>query len=226
MVIAMRLRVTSQMLENNRRRSGRSSGGSSLLKYVNNKGTGGSSRLKSMNTGSVRANRLMAKGYESLEKSSLNLKDQIRLLGEKVDGKDGNDHAEDKDKKITDQVEKMVDSFNDTLNDLKQSSGVLNEYYYQTLRNVSLDNKAALEDIGITVTSGGSLTLDRGKLESADWEKVKKLLGSEGSFMKRMDYVASRVADNARTNAESLSSRYNSRGDLDSSYLSRINYRR
>ena len=213
----MRLRVTSQMLENNRRRAGRSSGSSSLLKYVNGNGAGGSSRLNGMNTASTRANRLMVKSYEALEKSSVKLTNQAKLLAGKVD---------DKDKKIMDQVTKMVDCFNDTLSELKQSSGVLNQYYYQTLRDVSLDNQAALEEIGITVASGGSLTLNREKLESADWEKVEKLLGSEGSFMKQMNYVASRVSDNAKTNAESLSSRYNSRGDISSSYMSRINYRR
>ncbi len=220
MVITMRLRVTSQMLENNRRRAGRSSGGSSLLKYVNGNGAGGSSRLNTMNTGSARANRLMAKGYETLEKSSTKLVDQAKHLADKIDDKDN------KDKKITDQAAKMVDCFNEALKDLKQSSGVLNQYYFQTLRDVSLENEDALEEIGITVSSGGSLSLNREKLESADWEKVEKLLGSEGKFMKQMNYVASRVADNARSNSESLSSRYNSRGDITSSYLSRINYRR
>lgn len=197
-----------------------SSRGSSLLNYVNGNGAGGSSRLNALNTGSTRVNRLMANSYEKLQKSSLKLSDQAKLLSEKVDDKDN------KDKKITDQVTKLVDSFNDTLSNLKQASGVLNQYYHQTLKDVSLDNQAALEEIGITVGSGGSLSLNREKLESADWEKVEKLLGSEGDFMKRMNYVASRVSDNAKTNAESLSSRYNSRGDISSSYLSRINYRR
>lgn len=217
MVIIMRLRVTSQMLNNNRRRAGMSSRGSSLLNYVNGNGAGGSSRLNAMNTGSARANRLMASSYEKLQKSSVKLTDQAKVLSEKVDAKD---------EKITDQADKLVDCFNDTLSNLKQASGVLNQYYYQTLRDVSLEKKEALEEIGITVGSGGSLTLNREKFESADREKVEKLLGSEGDFMKRMNYVASRVSDNAKTNAESLSSRYNSRGDISSSYLSRINYRR
>lgn len=194
-----------------------SSRSNSLLNYVNGNGAGGSSRLNAMNTGSARANRLMANSYQKLEKSSVKLADQTKALSDKVDAKD---------KKITDQVTKLVDSFNDTLSNLKQSSGVLNQYYHQTLRDVSLENQAALEEIGITVSSSGTLSVSREKLESADWEKVEKLLGSEGNFMKQMSYVATRVSDNAKTNVESLSSRYNSRGDVSSSYLSRINYRR
>lgn len=213
----MRLRVTSQMLNNNRRRAGISSRSSSLLNYVNGSQSGGSSRLSALNTGSARANRLMASSYEKLEKSSVKLTDQAKLLSEKVDAKDG---------KITEQVTKLIDNYNATLSDLKQSSGVLNQYYHQTLRDVALENQDALEEIGITVSSSGILSLNNEKLESADWEKVEKLLGSEGDFLKRMNYVAVRVADNARTNAESLSSTYNSSGNLSSSYLSRINYRR
>lgn len=213
----MRLRVTSQMLNNNRRRAGISSRSSSLLNYVNGNKSGGSSRLSALNTGSTRANRLMASSYEKLEKSSVKLTDQAKLLSEKVDAKDG---------KIAEQVTKLIDNYNATLSDLKQSSGVLNQYYHQTLRDVALENQDALEEIGITVSSSGILSLNSEKLESADWEKVEKLLGSEGDFMKRMSYVAVRVADNAKTNAESLSSTYNSSGNLSSSYLSRINYRR
>ena len=120
----------------------------------------------------------------------------------------------------------MANSFNETLSELKGASGVLNQYYYQTMKETSTGNQNALAEIGITVAADGRLSVNREKLENADAEKVKKLLGSQGDFLKKVSFVATRVSENARASAASLSNTYNSRGDLSNSYLSRISYRR
>lgn len=155
--------------------------------------------------------------YEKLDTTAGELADRAKLLGTAVDGEDKN---------IVDQAVKMADSFNETLNQLKDASGVLNQYYYQTLKETSTGNLNALEEIGIKVAADGRLSINREKLESADAEKVKALMGSQGEFLKKVSFVASRAADNAQASASSLSNRYNSRGDLSNSYLSRISYRR
>ena len=67
------------------------------------------------------------------------------------------------------------------------------------------------------------MVLDKEKLKAADAEKVKKLLGSEGDFLKRVSLVASRVSDNAAANRQSLSNSYNARGNIMNSYLSKYN---
>ena len=215
----MRIRVTTQMLSHNRKRSGLPSGGGSLLDYVRQNRTGGSSRLSSMNasTSGVRGNRLLGSSYEKLDTSAGELADRAKVLGAGVDGEDKN---------IADQAEKMANSFNETLSELKGASGVLNQYYYQTMKETSTGNQNALAEIGITVAADGRLSVNREKLENADAEKVKKLLGSQGDFLKKVSFVATLVSENARASAASLSNTYNSRGDLSNSYLSRISYRR
>ena len=72
----------------------------------------------------------------------------------------------------------------------------------------------------------GSLSLNQDKLAGAEEETVKKVLGASGDFYKRVTAVASRAADNARANAESISSQYTAAGGLlTGSYLSRYNLR-
>ena len=104
-------------------------------------------------------------------------------------------------------------------------SGVLNDYYRQALKETVTGSKEELEEIGITVGTDGSLSLNKGKLAEADEEKVKKLLGASSDFVKRINAVASRVSDNAKANMESASSRYNASGGLSNSYFSRYNFR-
>lgn len=212
----MRIRVTPRMVDNSRRKAGLSSG-SSLLDYVNGKGQGGSSRISALKAQNSRASRAVQSSYEQLEDVSGKLTKQAELLAKKVD---------DKEAKFVDQAVELADRFNETLKGLKQAGGALNQYYHQTLRDVAFDDQKALEEIGITVASDGTLSVNRDKLGAADREKVGKLLGSEGDFQKRVGIVASRVYDNAQSSVESASSRYTSRGDITSSYLSRINYRR
>lgn len=82
-----------------------------------------------------------------------------------------------------------------------------------------------MSEIGITVGKDGTLSLDKEKLEAADGETIKKVLGSSGDLAKRIKAIASRVADNAKVNMETVSNQYNSAGGMANSYLSRFNIR-
>mgnify|MGYP001115931735 CR=1 FL=1 len=209
-------RMTTQMLSSTRRRAGLSARKSPLLSSVRSSGTGTGSRMDALRENSTQSNRILRSSYEKLEKSAASLAEQTKLLAEKADlgGKE-----------CADTVKDVVEHFNDTMKYLKQSSGVLNNYYRQTLKEVACSNKAALEEIGVLCASDGSLSVDSKKLESADAEKVKAVLGSSSDFAKRIGAVAGRAADNARANAESVSSQYTKAGGLASSYLSRYNFR-
>lgn len=210
-------RTTTQMLNHSRRRTTLSaSRRSSLLSAVRNNSGLKNTRLGQMNMGSVQSARLLRNKYMKLENSASTLMEQTKLLAEKAD-------MEGKDLSTT--AASVVQSFNDTLDQLKDTSGILNHYYQQTMKEITATNKSALEEIGITVRTDGRLLLDKEKLAAADPEKVKKTLGASGDFAKRMDAVASRVADNAAASASSASSQYSSQGGLVNSYLSRYNFR-
>ena len=213
-------RTTTKMVNNSRRRAGlptkMRSSRNSLVNYLQKDGLGTNSRWGAMNAESIQANRTEKNNAARLHGSSTMLQQEIKMLGEKVDTGS---------KTISSTASSMVDQYNDTLKNLKKCSGVLNDYYLQSMREVAKTNKGALAEIGIEVSADGSLSLDKEKLETADEEKVKKLLGSEGVFVKRIGIVASRVVDNAMASVESASSRYNSSGNLMNSYLSKYNFR-
>lgn len=206
--------MTTNMLSSSRRKAGLSARKSPFLSTLQNKK--GLSGLALLNANSVQSARLARSSYDNLQRSSKSLAEELSLLGEKVDlgGKD-----------ITATASNMVGDYNDTMKYLKQISGVLNDYYRQALKETVTGSKEELEEIGITVGTDGSLSLNKGKLAEADEEKVKKLLGASSDFVKRINAVASRVSDNAKANMESASSRYNASGGLSNSYFSRYNFR-
>ena len=206
--------MTTNMLSSSRSKAGLSARKSPFLSTLQNKK--GLSGLALLNANSVQSARLARSSYDNLQRSSKSLAEELSLLGEKVDlgGKD-----------ITATASNMVGDYNDTMKYLKQISGVLNDYYRQTLKETVTGSKEELEEIGITVGTDGSLSLNKGKLAEADEEKVKKLLGASSDFVKRINAVASRVSDNAKANMESASSRYNASGGLSNSYFSRYNFR-
>lgn len=212
------MRITTGMLKIAHKRSGFSSQkGSSLLNYVGKKGAA-TSRLNTMNASavSVRSARMEKGNYDKLEKSADGLASAVSALTAKVDSGSEN---------VVSEAASMVEKFNETLKNLRNASGVLNQFYYQSMKDISETNRNELEEIGITVASDGSLALNKEKLASADGEKVGKLLGSKGDFAQRAGFISSRVADNAGVNAESASSRYNSRGSVANSYLNKYDFR-
>ena len=203
-------RMTTQMLGGRRKKTGLSSAKNSSLGSKLS-----SSRLNTLNAQSAQNAKLARIGYERLQKSANALVQGTKLIGEKVDMgvSDVNAAAED-----------LVKNYNETMKYLKESSGVLNDFYRQSLKETVLTNRTELEDIGFTVGNDGSLALNKEKLAAADGDKVKKLLGASGDLTGRISAVASRAADNAKVNAENVSSRYNASGSLASSYLSKYNF--
>ena len=213
-------RTTTKMVNNSRRKAGiptnRKTSRNSLVNYLQKDGLGISSRLVAKNANSIQSNITERSNAAKLQSSSSLLQQQTQLLGEKVDQGSST---------ITSTATSVVDKFNETMKNLRNSSGALNDYYLQSMKEIAVTNKKALAEIGITVGADGSLALDKDKFESVEGEKIKALLGSEGVFVKRVGIVASRVADNATASVESASSRYNSSGNLSNSYLSKYNYR-
>lgn len=213
----MRIRVTPQILNNTRRRAGLPERGGSLASYLKSGKTGGASRLSAMNARTAASGRTLRNGYEKLESSADLLSEKLSKLSLKADMGSGD---------ISSDVSDLVKHFNDTMKNLKSSSGVLNDYYRQTMKETALGSKDVLEEIGVTVSADGSLSLDKDKLAGADADAVKKALGGSGDFVKRVGAVASRVVDNAKAGMASFSSQYNASGNIMNSYLSRLNYRR
>lgn len=211
---SMGTRITSQRLRASKRKAGMPARSSSLLSRLGK--AGGTSRLSALNASSGRSALLQKSGYAKLEKAADSLTDAVAKVMDRAE----------RGAALGAETQNLVNGFNDTLKLLKQSDGVLNNYYRQSLKELSTGNKNALEKIGITVAADGTLSLNAKKLERADGEEVKKLLGADGAFVKRAEFVASRVSDNAAASEQSISGRYNASGNyVDSgNYVNSGNY--
>lgn len=211
------MRITTGML-NRKQGGGLISSRKSLLNYVQSNRTGGSSRLSAM--GAVGSSSALKRTERTkYEKLADRAEELISAGNQLMTGVDGGSSE------IAADTQKLVDAYNGALDSLGDATGVLNQYYLQMLKQTVSDNRTELAEIGIDVSGGGKLTLDKEKLAKADGELVKKLLGSGGGFAKRAVYVAGRVSENAQVNVQNLSNQYDSRGSITNSYLSRYYFR-
>ena len=213
------MRITTQMLAETARKSGIPINQTTLLDVINSEDSSGNllsgvkKNSKDVYGTSAAANRFQKDSYRKLEKSADSLKDCASKLSD-VSGDSLFQKAEEKQdtKELTSEIEKMVDAYNQTLEQLKKSGGAMNEFYREELKNLAGSNAEPLKAVGITQSKDGSLKVDSKVLEKADLASLKQAVGSASDFTKKVGYVSGRVSANASANADSLSSRYNAGG--------------
>lgn len=212
------MRITTQMLNNTANKGGIMLTGKSLLDYVNqgNSPMAGGLLGALDKTGSI-ADPVKKSNYEKMEKQADALfKNAGLFLPEKDTLFDKAKESKD-NKEIYDAVEALAESFNNTLNALQSSSSTIDRYYWQMLQEAAVENKDALEKIGITFAKDGTMVLDKEKLRASDIDSLEKAFGPSNLFAAKLAVLADRVSSNAAANAESYSSQYNSFGDIYSS---------
>lgn len=205
------MRITTQMLNASSQKAGLPVNNVSLLNYVNGKDSGNNllSALKNKNKSEVNATR--QKDYEKLEKSADQLAQRASLFTVDtsfVKAKESGDNKE-----LYDSAAALVESYNNTLKALRTTSGTLNDFYGQSMIDLISDNSEALKSIGITMAKDGSLSLDKDKLEEADLDTLESVLGPKSGLTKKLSFLAGKIADNAETNLDSLSSQYSAGGN-------------
>lgn len=114
--------------------------------------------------------------------------------------------------KVCEEIRKLADDYNHLLEVLQKSSGELNRFYAKSLKDLAAGNQEALESVGVSVGKDGRLSVDSDRLAAAGIEELEKVFGGKGSFVSGTSFLSSRIADNARAEAESLSNLYGSNG--------------
>ncbi|MCM1045606.1 MAG: hypothetical protein NC417_08860 [Candidatus Gastranaerophilales bacterium] len=205
------MRITTQMLNASSQKAGLPVNNVSLLNFVNGNGSNTNllSALKNKNKKEV--DTVRQKDYEKLEKSADQLAQRASLFTVDtsfVAAKESGDYKE-----IYDGAAALVESYNDTLKALRTTSGTLNDFYKQSMIDLISDNSEALESIGITMSKDGNLSLDKDKLKEADPDTLESVLGPKSDLTKKLAFLAGKIADNAETNLDSLSSQYSAGGN-------------
>lgn len=113
---------------------------------------------------------------------------------------------------IMDHVRGMVEAYNNTLDQLKNSDSGLNRFYMEELRSYVTSHSETLKAAGVTAKSDGKLSIDEDVLKKADLETLGQAFGSESGFTDKVGYVAGRVAENAKASDYSYLNQYNETG--------------
>lgn len=206
------MRITTQMLNESARKAGLPLDNHTLLDYINT-GTSAPSVLDDEKSIlETTRNALYGKESRRLWQAAEGLDTQAKKL---CAGGEENIFAKAKDgdaSGICREAEKLAENYNSVLDVLSKSPDGLNAFYLKSLKSLADKNKSELESVGITLEKDGRLSVDKDKLAAAGLEKLKNVFGEEGSFAPGVSFISSRIADNARAEAESILSMYGSNG--------------
>ena len=150
------MRITTQMLNETSRRTGIPVNQTSLLDRINNEDSAldprSGSKKKSNNIFGMASpvDRMQKDSYKKLEKSADSLKECAAKLGEVgADSLFQKAEKEQSTEALTSEIQKMVDAYNDTMEQLKKSGGAMNGFYKEELASLVDGNADALKAVGI-----------------------------------------------------------------------------
>jgi len=220
----MRMRVTTNMVNESARKAGLPINQNTLLSYLNGDEDSSNTLLDSIGSAS-RVSSVNTENYRKLEKVADSLGAQAEKFAATGEDSFLEKLKESGDaKELTAGVKKLASEYNNTLNALKKAPGVLNDYYRQMLEEAAAEEKTALAGIGITIGKNGSLEVDSEKLEAAAFEDIQKVLGGSGELTSKMGFIAGRISDNAQASLDNVTNQYTSSGNLYSQLASKYDF--
>lgn len=209
------MRITTQMLNESARKSGLPINNTSLLNYINGDETN-NSLLEALNKNKkATANTESRMNYEKLEQAADKLTQSTQIMLQEDESNLFKQAEESGDnQKVYDSIESLFENYNSTMTALKNASGTMNDFYRQMLTEAAEEEKDSLESIGITFEKDGTASVDMEKVKAVDLETLENIFGSKSDFMSKINFISTRISDNAEANIESLSSTYSSAGNL------------
>ena len=214
------MRISTRMLNESARRAGVSANSHSLLDYVKANNT---SAVKTPADNSL--NKARRAAYEKQGKTAEELNAQLQKLI--AEGKNNlfekAENSEDTGE-ICKEVEKLVEKYNQMLSNMKNTTGVLDNFYKKSLTGLTEDNKELLKELGITISKDGSLKLDKNQLKGASLDMLKKAFSKDGTIASKMSAIASGIASLAEANLQSASDSYLSNGKTSSRYAGKYDF--
>ena len=212
---AISMRITTQMLNESARKAGLPINNTSLLNYKKNDGTG-NTLLDALNKKKETAATTAQKSnYEKIDKEADQLTQSAQALlqnGENSLFEQAKTSGDNQ--KVYDSIEKLFESYNSTLKALRTTSNTMNDFYRQMLLEAPVEIKESLAGVGITFAKDGTATVDMGKVKAADFTTLEGFFGNDSDFVNKVEFLSTRISDNAEANVESLSSAYNAGGNL------------
>lgn len=209
------MRITTRMLNESARKAGVQANSHSLLNYV--KANNNAAKTQADNT----LNKTKRAAYEKQEKTAEALNAQLqKLIAEGKDNLFEKAESSGDTGDICKEVEKTVDKYNQLLSSMKNTTGILDNFYKKSLTGLMEDNKDLLKELGITILKDGTLKLDKNQLKGASLDSLKKAFSKDGTIASKMAATSSGIASLAEANLQSASDSYLPSGNTSSRYSS------
>lgn len=151
--------------------------------------------------------------YEQMEKSANSVQDSVEKMlkiGKMTytDDETGKKAQENDKENLIKNIKDFVTEYNEVYNNLCDIGGASNLAFKKTLDSVVSTNKKALEEIGITVSKSGELSIDEKTLEGADFDKIKEVFAKEGGFSDKVCGKMETIENAASNSLTTLSKLY------------------
>lgn len=151
--------------------------------------------------------------YEQMEKSANSVQDSVEKMlkiGKMTytDDETGKKAQENDKENLIKNIKDFVTEYNEVYNNLCDIGGASNLAFKKTLDSVGSTNKKALEEIGITVSKSGELSIDEKTLEGADFDKIKEVFAKEGGFSDKVCGKMETIENAASNSLTTLSKLY------------------
>lgn len=206
------MRITNHMLNESARKTGLPINNTSLLSLVN---CGNNFRYDIPNKKTIAADVESKKKYEKLDKAADKLTSASDVLLQEGDKSLFAKKETDSDKaKIYDGIKNFVKEYNDSLKELKNVSGVMNDFYRDMMVEASGTVKDKMKEIGISFAKDGTASIDMDKLKASDMQSVENLFGNKSEFINKVKFISTRISNNAETNIKSYGNTYSGNGNF------------
>lgn len=206
------MRVTSSMSNEASMQAGMPLGGGTLASYLN--GDSSNSLVNSLGEKHhTLSDSIMRKSYQNVKETAEKVEQYAETLNQ-----DGDNSIYEEARKSGDasevyaEVEKLASAYNEMLDKIRTDTSTLGRFYRSSLKEAAAENEDALSAIGITLDKNGKMIVDKGKLESADVDRLESIFGASGTLSSKLGLIAEKIAENAEANLKSMSSQYNAAG--------------
>ncbi len=151
--------------------------------------------------------------YERVEKYASSIQTNVESMlkiGKMsyTDDETGKKAQENDQNTLTKYIKNFVSDYNDVYNDLTDLGGGTNTAFKKSLDSIIATNKTALQEIGITVSKSGELTIDEKTLEAADFDKVKAVFAKAGGFADKVSAKMESIESSSATSLTMLNKLY------------------
>lgn len=168
----------------------------SVINSINNKASQQNNKVSEADQKAKENYTTMKKAAESVKKHAKNL----LLWPEKKWDEMTEDEIAEYKVDVRKEVASLVEDYNTMVKSMSEEQGKVNEIYLNQMKGYFKNAQKDLESLGITQKEDGTLSLDQELLKAADAETLKKVLGSEGTFVSDIGNRAENVISNAETN--------------------------